>query len=35
MYKNIIDEKKVFFKTGKTTNIDFRIAMLNNVKNVY
>ena len=32
MYKNIIDQKKVFFKTGITRNIEFRIKMLNNLK---
>ena len=33
MYKKIIDQKKKFFKTGITNNIDFRIEMLKLLKN--
>ncbi len=32
MYKNIIENKKIFFKTGLTRNINFRIEMLKNLK---
>ena len=32
MYKNIIEEKKIFFKTGITRDINFRINMLKSLR---
>lgn len=32
MYKNIIEEKKIFFKTGITRDINFRIKMLKSLR---
>lgn len=31
--KNIVDKQRQFFKTGKTLDLDFRIAQLNKLKN--